>query len=411
MFYKSLLAVSVVTVMANTSFASGSIRVSDEQSLRSAFERASFDSSIDTVVFDRNTRIALSEPAVYSGSQALSIFGNGAVIDGSSAGEFVLDGDLTAITEDGSLVFNTSAALTIRNLSVINSATRGIVVNIPADATGADVAVTLDGVKIRNSALFGLHIDDNADEFDDGLSGSSVGIHLQVLNAIFTENGTGAIDFDGVRVDERGEGDIEAFFYNTSINANGGDGMELDEAGDGDVIASLLNVKLNNNGYYNAEDLDDGFDVDEAGEGDVRLILNNVEINGNLDEGLDVDEAGEGSVELRLRKVTAVDNADEGVKVDEEDEGDIEANLKQLTVRRSGDDGIQFTETGEGKINAKLNKVVVRDSGKFGIKFEQWVEEDEAVSIEPEGRARLKKVRLTGNLSGDEVQVNNVKLK
>lgn len=411
MFYKSLLAMSVAAAMANTSFASSSIQVSDEESLRSAFEAASFDSSIDTLVFERNTRIELTEPVVYSGSQALSIFGNGAVIDGSLAGEFVLDDDLTAITEDGSLVFNTSAALTIRHLSVINSATRGIVVNIPSDATGADVAVTLDRVKVRNSALFGLHIDDNADEFDDGLSGSSVGVHLQVLYSVFTENGTGAIDFDGIRVDERGEGDITAFFYDTRINANGGDGMELDEAGDGDVMASLLNVKLNNNGYYNAEDLDDGFDVDEAGEGDVRLILKNVKINGNLDEGLDVDEAGEGSVELRLRKVTARDNADEGVKVDEEDEGDIRANLKQLTVRRSGDDGIQFTELGEGKIDAKLNEVVVRDSGKFGIKLEQWVEEDEATSIESEGRARLKRVRLTGNLSGDEVQVNNVKLK
>ncbi|MFK8047429.1 MAG: hypothetical protein AB8B81_03230, partial [Halioglobus sp.] len=397
MFIKSILALSVASVLANPSIASRSISVSDEDSLRAAVESASLDSSIRSIEFERNSRIQLTAPVVFTGSQALSILGNGSIVDGALAGEFVLDDDLTATTEDGSLVFNTSEALTIRNLSVINSATRGIVVNIPSDSVGSDVAVTLDGVRIRNSALFGLHIDDNSDEFDDGQSGSEVGIYLQVLFSSFTENGTGAIDFDGVRVDERGEGDITAFFFNTRISANGGDGMELDEAGNGDVAASLLNVTLRNNGNFNPEDLDDGFDIDEAGEGDVLLTLNNVKLNGNHDEGLDVDEAGEGNVDVRLRKVTAVGNADEAIKIDEEDEGDINANLRKVTVRRSGDDGIQFTELGEGKIDAKLSRVVVTGSAKFGIKLEQWFVEDESTSVESEGRVRINRVRLSGN--------------
>jgi hypothetical protein len=408
MFKKSLIAFSVVAVLANSAVAANKIRVSDEASLRSAIETANTDSSIETIVFAKKTLIALSAPLIYSGVQPLTLIGNGAVIDGSSAGGFILDDDLTAKTEDGTLVFNTAAPLNIRNLSVLNSATRGIVVNIPQGASGADLSVTLKQVTVANSALYGLHIDDNADSFDEGQSGSAVGVELHVLLSSFTENGTGAIDFDGVRVDERGPGDITAFFYRTHIDANGGDGMELDEAGEGDVVANLFRVTLNDNGYYNAADLDDGFDIDEAGEGHVKLTLNHVKISGNLDEGLDVDEAGEGDVDLWLRKVKALDNADEGIKVDEEDAGDINADIVRLDVKRSGDDGIQFTELGEGKIDASLRRVRVFDSAKFGIKFEQWVEEDEDATAEPSGDLRLNRIRLIGNETSDEPKLNNI---
>ena len=386
-------------------------KVYDEDSLRMAFDLASSDSSIEEIIFEKNAHITLNAPVVYTGEQSLQLVGRGAVIDGSSAGGFILDADLTAITDDGTLIFNTAAEITIRNLSIENSASRGIVVNIPDDATGDDLSVNLHKVNIINSALYGLHIDDNADAFDDGALGSAIGVELKISRSNFIGNGTGAIDFDGIRVDERDAGDITATITNTHIDGNGGDGIELDEAGEGDVDASMIRVTLNENGFYNEEDLDDGFDIDEADDGDIEVTLKHVTIHGNQDEGLDFDEAGNGEVELRLHHITASDNTDEAIKVDEEDAGHIEAKLKNVTVEASGDDGIQFTELGEGKIDATLKRVSATNNAKYGIKMEQWIIEDEEAPAEDSGWLKIKNVVLDGNGKGDEIKTNNITIK
>lgn len=385
--------------------------VNDETSLQQAIAEASANTNIKKIVFAPNAQINLTAPVIYTGTQSLTLVGNKATIDGFSAGSFELDADLTAITEDGTLVFNTAGNINIQNLTIENSATRGIVVNIPATATGEDIIVRLNKVSVLDSALYGVHIDDNADEFDDGVSGSDIGIDLRIRNSTFTGNGTGAIDFDGVRVDERAEGDITATIINTHIDTNGGDGIELDEAGPGKVDAAMIDVTLNDNGFFNEEDLDDGFDIDEADEGDLEVSLRRVTVNNNQDEGLDFDEAGEGDIEMKLYRVTASNNADEAIKADEEGEGDLEAKLNKVKVTGSGDDGIQFTELGEGRIEAKIRKTTSDDNAKYGIKIEQWVVEDEPANAEDAGTLKTKQVSLSGNGKGDDIKVNNITVK
>lgn len=383
----------------------------DEASLRAAIAAANLDNSIEKIVFGKNAYISLSAPVIYTGSQDLKLIGKGATIDGSSAGSFVLDGDLTAVTEDGTLIFNTAGDISIHNLTVKDSATRGIVMNIPDDADDSRINVDLHKVNIINSALYGLHIDDNANVFDDGNQGSAIGIDLKITRSNFIGNGTGAIDFDGIRVDERAEGDINALIVHTHINGNGGDGIELDEAGEGSVDITMVQVTINNNGFYNEEDLDDGFDIDEADNGDIEAKLVGVEVNGNMDEGLDFDEAGDGDVEIKLNNVSAHNNSDEGIKIDEENEGNIEIKFRKVDVIGSGDDGIQFTELGTGEVEGVLKKVTANDNAKYGIKIEQWVEEGEAIFIEPVGEIKIRKVKLSSNGKGDDIKINNVIIK
>lgn len=384
--------------------------VHDEASLQTAIAEANLDSSIKTIIFRRNANINLTSPVVYTGSQSLRLRGQGATINGESAGSFVLDEDLTAITEDGTLVFNTEGDISISHLNVKNSSTRGIVVNLDEDTERKNINVHLHQVNVTNSALYGVHIDDNTDAFDDGENGSAAGINLLITFSSFTGNGTGAIDFDGVRVDERGKGSINANIYKTHIDQNGGDGIELDEGGDGHVRADMRHVSLNDNGFFNEEDLDDGFDIDEAGNGNIKVSLSHVEVNGNMDEGLDFDEEGAGSVRVKLRDVMASNNSDEALKVDEEDAGDIRGSLKRVSAIGSGDDGIQFTELGEGLINLNLKNVLAQDNGKYGIKAEQWVVEDEEAPIEEAGKIKIKNVTLSGNDKGDEIKVNNIEI-
>ncbi|WP_250657584.1 hypothetical protein [Alkalimarinus coralli] len=408
---KTILALAIGTLPLSV-HAKNNAKVYDAASLQAAISAANQDSSINKIVFKKNATISPMAPVIYSGTQPLTIVGNGATINGENAGQFELvvdnNGMEAAVTEDGTLVFNTMADITIKNLTVENSATRGIVVNVPEDAQGSDISITLKHVNIISSALYGLHIDDNADAFDDGASGSSIGIDLEIYGSNFIGNGTGALDFDGIRVDERSEGDISSWIVKSHIDGNGGDGIELDEAGSGSVFSTMHNVTVNNNGFYNEEDLDDGFDIDEAGDGSILVNLYRVEANNNMDEGLDFDESGNGRLSITARRVVAENNSDEGIKADEEDAGDIGVNLVKVKVLASGDDGIQLTELGEGNISGFLNKVFVSDSKKYGIKAEQWVNEDEAEILEPAGFLKAKNVRLEGNGKGDEIKVHNI---
>jgi hypothetical protein len=406
---RSLLSLIITATLSTQAFGD-SLKVNDESSLQEAFLEASYNPDIDTIIFVKNSHITLNAPAIYTGEQSITLLGRGSTIDGSAAGGFVLDADLTAITEDGTLIFNTANEVKIKNLNVINSATRGIVVNVPYDATGDDILVNLHKVNVSHSALYGLHIDDNADAFDDGSFGSEIGVELKLTRCNFTYNGTGAIDFDGVRVDERSLGDIYAFISNTKIDQNGGDGIELDEAGKGNVEVYMNRVSVSDNGYYNEEDLDDGFDIDEADEGNLELSLTNMVVNNNMDEGLDFDEAGDGNIEAKLRRITAISNSDEAIKMDEEDGGNIETKLTRIHVEGSGDDGIQFTELGEGKIDSVLKSVTSIDNKKYGIKIEQWVVEDEETPAEDAGALTVKRVTLSGNGKGDEIKTNNIEI-
>ncbi len=383
-------------------------KVWNESTFKEALTQASASNTATTITLAKNVHIMLSQPLIYSGKQALSIVGNNALIDGSQAGSFILDEDLTAVTQDASLIFNTDANINLQRFSVVNSASRGIAINIPQNSEKQLVEVNLSKIEILDSALYGFHIDDNTNEFDDGDSGSNASIKLNISNSQFIGNGTGAIDFDGVRVDERADGDIIVSIKNTRIDGNGGDGMELDEAGLGSVKVSIEKSTINNNGFYNELDLDDGFDIDEAGEGHIEVSLNKVEANNNMDEGFDFDEADKGDIALVITNSQANNNTDEGIKLDEEDNGSINVIAQRSVISNNGDDGFQLTELGLGSIVALANKLTVLNNTKYGIKAEQWLIEDEEMLTEPSGSFLLNKTQLNANGSGDELKLFNI---
>ena len=384
--------------------------VDSETAFAEAIKQANENPAISTITLQPKAVIHLRQPVIYSGSQPITLLGHNAVIRADSAGRFVQDSELTATTQDGALIFNTQANITIQDITVENSATRGIVVNIPRSAQGADMRVTLNNVTVTGSALYGLHIDDNADDFDDGTEGSNIGIDLTIRHSTFANNGTGAIDFDGVRVDERGEGGIRTLIIDTRIDHNGGDGIELDEAGNGDVEATLLRVSLTENGFYNAADLDDGFDIDEAGEGDMKILLTDVTVIGNKDEGLDFDESGAGNAFLKAAFVTGKSNLGEAIKLDEEGDGDLSVELAALTIEKNGDDGIQLTELGAGSLSGSLSAMSVKNNTKYGVKAEQWLVEDEASVVEPSGYIAVRGLDLQANGKGDSIKLHNIKM-
>ncbi len=328
-----------------------------------AITQANGDADIGMITFEAGLgTIELDATVEYTGGQDLTIDGNGATIEPSDGNEGAFD--LFASTGD--------ADLTLRELT-LQDGLDGIAVEVSAGATGV-VSVTLQDVAVQDCAEFGVHVSDAGD--------SAAGIDLAVSDSIFTGNGTGATDSDGVRVDETADGHISATVRNSQFDGNGGDGLELDEAGAGDVALSAIHSTFNENGFFDEDDLDDGLDIDEADGGDIRLTMVHSEANGNADEGLDLDEEGDGNMGISLKHVTANGNEDEGIKAGEENDGGLSAELKHVEVNGTlSQEGIALKEEDEGDLDALLVHVTVSESDKDGVEIEEKDDGNLAVTV------------------------------
>jgi hypothetical protein len=336
-------------------------------SFRAAVEAANADPSITLIRFPSGLgTIDLSSAVIYSGAQSLRIDGQEAILRGTTG----CDCDL--------LVANGGADLTLENLTFENAPRSGVVVDVPGSATG-DIGVALREVTIRDNGLYGLVVDDQAG--DDGAGAdSNAGILLVIASSSVTGNGfrPGFSDFDGIRVDEGGAGDLYATIHGSIFTGNAGDGVELDELGRGSATADLRQSFFDDNGEQpqNPEDLEDGFDIDEADEGDVSVRIVHATASGNFDQGSDLDEEGPGGIRLVMSQVVASGNLEEGIKLTEDEEteagGGIDVDFTNVAASNSQtDDGVQLEEFGPGDLSGRLVHSTFDGNDSDGIKVDQ----------------------------------------
>jgi len=357
-------------------------------SFRAAIEAANADPSIGFVRFERGIgTVELESPVTFTGGQDLGIEGAGATLEGGGVpcvcAIFVVEG---------------GGDLTLRDLAIENAPGNGATIDVSAAATGA-VSVRLHSVAIRNSGLHGLHVDDQTG--GDTGADSGAGIDLVVVFSEISGNGfrAGFSDFDGIRVDEGGHGDLHATIQRSRFVGNAGDGIELDERGAGNAYADARHSRFDDNGDQpqDPDDLEDGFDVDEADAGSIHVRILGSTASDNEDEGIDLDEEGPGDIRLELTRVEATDNLDENVSLTEDEEtgagGGIEVRIARLEATGSRDgDGIKLEEFGPGDLAATIVRSTIATNDDDGIQVEQVVP--------GEGLLRLLRVDLFGN--GDD---------
>lgn len=361
-------------------------------SLREAVMAANADPSITVIRLANGVgTISLSSPLVYSGAQPLRIDGAGAVVDASGC-------DCDAFVADG------GGDLVLRRLTIRDAGRSGVVVRVPGSASGT-IQVRLHEVTLQGNGLFGLHVDDQT-------VGSPAGVRLELQDTRVLANGfrPGFEDFDGVRVDEGGDGGIELVAQRVTASDNAADGLELDERGPGHVLAHVRRSGFDGNGAQPQTDpadpdLEDGFDIDEADAGSIDARFVQVTANGNYDEGIDLDEEGTGDILLAMSRVDASTNRDENLKLTEDEDelagGSIRFQLENVTAAGSLDDGIQLEEFGPGDLEGRIVRSLVADNGDDGIDLEQ--------ADAGGGTVRLQAVTLTGN-GGDEVNADGVQV-
>lgn len=440
MLKKKILAAGIALAVSGAALADtvhvSSAADSGVDTFRAAVAAATADPAIDTIEFDSDFAITLDSEVHYAGHQDLAILGSDSTISGDCA---------LATTWDGGLFASyTAASITINDLSFLDSCNNGVAVFIPEDASG-EVAVSLHNVSIEGSRFHGLYIDNqdstgayNTDDIphpdcaDPHPYDSAAGVVLHVSESTIEGNGqvepgpswpqpvatcdgdevvslSGCpYDFDGIRVDDGGDGGIYAMVEDSSSSYNLADGIEYDERGSGDVESWAFGLDVNANGETTefpivgcdfeadpedntVEDLDDGFDIDEEDNGELYAYFADIEVSDNRDEGLDLDEAGNGSATVVVDGAVANGNEDQGIKVDESNNGSMSVTIVDAEVNGSlSQHGTEFTEEDNGSLD-----VAIIDSEISG-------NDDGAVAGEQTGRGHGQLRVIDSNLTGND---------
>ncbi len=373
--------------------------VSSEAEFLAAVEAANADTSITEIVFAPNANIELTDEVRYTGGQDLTLVGRGATLSGAT-----VDPD-TGTWDSGLFVSQSDGDLTVERLTFADSFNNGLAVFLPEGS--GPVKIVLDQVTVTDAQFHGVLIDGqattgyNTDDFihpacvDPHFVNAGISIDVTVDRSSITGAGqlvgydisqaTGCPqDFDGLRVDQGGPGDLIADLDRSTFDGNLADGVELDEKGDGSVDATVDRSTFNNNGDTVAivctvpdecggnlgeeiEDLDDGFDIDEEDAGDLTVVVSRSVVNDNFDEGMDMDEAGEGSIVGIVTKTEASRNGDEGYKASEAGGGDNTADISKSIFEDAGNDQIEVeSEGGDGSGTVTVNVSKTTSTGAEG---------------------------------------------
>jgi len=373
----AVLAASVLalgqTTIRTTHASSGAVLVSTNLdsgagSFRDAIDQANADPGVTHVQFTGGvSTIALLQSVVFTGPQALTINGNGAVLDGSG------------IALGAAFLATGGGDLAVARLGVRNGPAEGITVEVPPAASGT-IHVSLFRVEILNNLGHGVLINDQEDSSapegqQPDPDGSAASVDVAVVNSRFVGNGFSVTDRDGLRVNEGGDGDLIITVKHTVSAGNGADGIEVDERGAGDVRVDMFGTELTGNGSLDPLDFDDGFDIDEYNDGSVVGTVTFTVASENYEQGLDFNENNAGDIRVDLSHVSAIDNAEEGIEYEEDDDfaggGDIVTTMTDMVATgngaNDGDAGLKVREKGPGSVVAVISGAVASDNAVGGI--------------------------------------------
>ncbi|MEJ2330566.1 MAG: hypothetical protein P8Z33_12020 [Gammaproteobacteria bacterium] len=450
----ALLAASLLAVLAAPAAYAASKAIVDngndsgDGSLRAAL--SSGNSVIE--ILPSVSEITIATSLVYASKDPLTIRGSGQTV--TTANNITL----LAVTEGADLTvsdldFQGPGGFDIYNRGDDDGETagKGIFVDVRDDQAGT-LNLVLNNVSVSGVANHGIHVSDCslADDCGGGSGGGGEGSDASinvVLDGVTVDDaGNGKFDADGLRVDERGDGGINATISSSSFTGIGADGVELDEGNDGDVNAFVEWTDFSSNGGYCdpdiigpyvpdpdegeftqeemvtddaipsvfgspddsciersvdfydpdpvtgiayveafefAIDTDDGIDIDEAGDGSLNSTMAHSTINDNLDEGVDYDEENDGGISASYSYTSATGNADDGYKHSEEDDGDVKGRVLYSSSTSNGGKGFVFEEENDGDLRVIVKGASTADNDDSDDTGIEAVQEDD-------GRGTLK---------------------
>jgi hypothetical protein len=402
-------------VMAQTTFTVTSTADAGAGSLRSALEQAALASGA-SILLMADGPIVLESGLVYTGTGPLNIIGKLSEI---STSENIT---LLSVTQ--------GAELYIRDLRLSGPGGFGIETRGDLDApagkgislTGRPdqrgvLRMTLDNVRIADVAGEGVFVSDCGaqgdcvTEGDSTGQGAPAGVEVQTSAVEIVDVGYGTVDAAGLRVNERGAGDIRFTALSSRFAGAGSDGVALDEGQDGDVIARVTASVFERNGGYCHPDMLVSYLPEETGgtfaKGDMAEVslpgtvtdspddrcfdraiglhddgsVANYEFTIHTQDGFDVSEAGNGSVRIVVDRSGVLSNLDRGLTVTEHDAGHVDLVLYGSVGRDNTGAAFRSTEAGPGDVTGGLISVIADGNGGAGAIFEEHDDGDLRVSV------------------------------
>jgi hypothetical protein len=196
------------------------------------------------------------------------------------------------------------------------------------------------------------------DDLEDGLdvdewdAGSVIG---KVIASSFDDNFEECIDLN-----ENDAGDFKVDLTAVSASNCGEEGVDFEEdddfAGGGDLVATLIGVKANGNGAGG----DAGLKIREKGDGNLDATVRNAQANGNEADGIQIREDALGNLVATVDRSEANNNlgGDEsdgnGVNFDENSDGELNATLSRSNSGGNAAAGVRADEGGAGGATSAL---------------------------------------------------------
>ncbi|MFN0099572.1 MAG: hypothetical protein ACKVS7_12915 [Gemmatimonadaceae bacterium] len=153
----------------------------------------------------------------------------------------------------------------------------------------------------------------------------------------------------GVDLNENGAGDMKVTMFQVEGSRNAEEGIEFEEdddvAGGGDIIATLVAVTTNGNG---ALDGDAGLKLREKGDGNLDARLNGIKASDNVIRGVELREDAAGSLMGSVTNVTTSRNGGEGLRFDENGDGDLVGEVSIATAVDNAEAGIHAEQQAPG---------------------------------------------------------------
>jgi hypothetical protein len=266
-------------------------------------------------------------------------------------GYSVSDRDGLRVNEGG----DGDLTITVKHSLAQDNAADGIEV----DERGAgDVRVAMFGSKVTGNGSFDPSDLDDGFDIDEYDAGSIIGT---IFSSSASDNYEEGLDFN-----ENNAGDLRVDLKLVDASRNGEEGIDYEEdddfAGGGDLVTTMIGITADENGV--AGDGDAGLKVREKGDGNLDAAVDGVHTSNNLIGGIYVREDGVGNLVSSINKATSLNNAGHGIDFDENrfnasDAGNLTATVTNSTSSTNTGAGVRADQQSPGVGTLLLSKVTL----------------------------------------------------
>jgi hypothetical protein len=275
-----------------------------------------------------------------------------------------LDRDGLRVNEGGT----GDLSVVVRNTLVTDNGADGIELDERGDG---DVVFTLSGVQITGNGSFhdvfpaadpeDIDLDDGMD-VDESSDGDLIGT---VSNSLANDNFEEGWDFN-----ENDAGDFLVDLTNVHASRNLEEGVDFEEdddfAGGGNLVTTVIGVTADEN-----EGGDAGLKIREKGLGDLSANVRGAQANGNDGDGINVREDATGDLAASIDRATANENDGDGIEFEENSAGNQSASVDRSNSDANGQDGVEFDENSDGNLTAAVSRGSSSSNAVSGVRADQ----------------------------------------